>query len=248
MRSNNDTVRSIPSSQSSEGQRLKDLVNIFLQPASVLAHQQEQPRWLMPAALLIGFTMLVTYLYFDRVDVGWFTEQGLLRSGQEPSAAELAAIRQSSSAGVVKWSAVIGSAVGLAVSLLVYAVYFLLAGKVTGLAVSLQQGLSLATWSQMPLLINSLLMLVGVLGMTPQTSLESLSLTSLDALLLRLPTDHPWYAFASSFSLLSFWTIFLAALGWKLWSRAANWTAAVCVGVLPTVVIYGVMAINAMLN
>lgn len=227
---------------------MKDLVNIFLQPASVLSRQQERPDWLTPGALVVGFTMLVTYLYFDRVDAGWLTEQGLLRSGRESSAAELAAVRENTSAGVIKWSAMIGSAVGLAVSLLVYAVYFLLAGKVAGVAVSLRQGLALATWSQMPLLINSLLMLVGVLGMTPQTSLESLSLTSLDALLLHLPVDHPWYSFANSFSLLSLWTVFLAALGWKLWSRAANWTAAVCVGALPTVVIYGAMAVSAMLK
>jgi hypothetical protein len=228
---------------------MKDLVDIFLQPAAVLGKQRDQPRWGLPLGVLVGITMLVTLLYFDRVDAGWFTEQSVLRSGQELSEQQLAAIRNGAgSAGFMKWSAMIGSAAGLAVAMLIYGVYFLLAGKVTSTEVSFRQGLALASWSQMPLLINSVLMLIGVLGMTPQTPLESLSLTSLDSLLLHLPVDHPWFGFATSFSLLSIWTTYLAALGWKLWSKAEGWTASIVVGTLPSLVIYGAMAVSAMLK
>lgn len=228
---------------------MKDLIDIFLQPASVLGKQRDQPRWALPLGVLVGFTVLVSFLYFDRVDAGWFTEQNVLRSGQDLSDRELAAIRSGSiSVGIMKWSAMIGSAAGLAVAMLIYGVYFLLAGKVTGVDVTLRQGLALGTWSQMPLLINSLLMLIAVLGMAPQTSLESLSLTSLNALLLHLPVDHPWFGFATAFSLLSIWTIYLAALGWKLWSKAANWTGSIIIAILPSLVIYGAMAISAMMK
>ncbi|MBU6377999.1 MAG: YIP1 family protein [Gammaproteobacteria bacterium] len=227
---------------------MRDLIDIFLQPAGVLARQQEQPRWLPPAALLVGVTMLVTWLYFDKVDAGWFTEQSVLRSGQELTAQQLAAIRESAGGGMIKWTASLGSAVGLGVSLLLYAVYFLLAGKVTGVSVSFSQGLALAGWSQMPLLLNSVLMFIGILGMSPQTPLEALSLTSLDALLLHLSVDSPWYGFANALSLLSIWTVFLAALGWKLWSKATRWHAALVVGLLPSLVVYGAMAISAMLK
>ena len=53
---------------------------------------------------------------------------------------------------------------------------------------------------------------------------------------------------ATSASFLVIWTIWLAALAWKLWSQANKWTGAVVVAALPTVLIYGGMAIKALLN
>ena len=84
--------------------------------------------------------------------------------------------------------------------------------------------------------------------MDPRTPLESLSYTTLDPLLVKLADDSPWKALASSFTLLSVWTIWLVALGWKTWSRAAGWTQSVIVAVLPSVLIYGFMAGRALLD
>jgi hypothetical protein len=43
-----------------------------------------------------------------------------------------------------------------------------------------------------------------------------------------------------------FWLI--SWRGWKLWSKAAGWTASIVVGTLPSLVIYGAMAVSAMLK
>jgi hypothetical protein len=67
-------------------------------------------------------------------------------------------------------------------------------------------------------------------------------------MLLRLPPDSPWKRFATSFSFLALWTVFLAALGWKIWSRAAGWGAALVVAALPSVLIYGAMIVPALVN
>ena len=58
--------------------------------------------------------------------------------------------------------------------------------------------------------------------------------------------DHPWSTLAKSFSLLNFWVWFLAALGWKTWFRS-GWGQAIFVVLLPSLVIYGVMALFAIL-
>ena len=50
------------------------------------------------------------------------------------------------------------------------------------------------------------------------------------------------YRLATSADLLSLWSIFLAALGWRVFTRA-SWTQAIVVAVLPYLVVYGVMAV-----
>ena len=70
--------------------------------------------------------------------------------------------------------------------------------------------------------------------------------TVLGNLRVQLPVDHDWAMLARSFSLLNFWVWFLAALGWKTWFRT-GWGQALIVALLPSIVIYGVMALFAIL-
>ncbi|MFZ9627429.1 MAG: YIP1 family protein [Burkholderiaceae bacterium] len=228
---------------------MKNLIDVFLQPSAVLGRLKDQPNFLLPLLLIVGLTAVASYLYFEKVDAVWFMERSIAASGQEVSDKELQAIRASGpNSNMLKWTGSIGGSVGILVSFLAFGLYYFLAGKVTGLALNYKQGLALAAWSAMPTLISSVLLLVGVFSMTPQTPLESLVLTSVDPMLVQLPLDSPWKGLATSASFLTIWTTWLAALGWKLWSQAKTWTGAVVVAALPTVLIYGGMAIKALLN
>ena len=75
----------------------------------------------------------------------------------------------------------------------------------------------------------------------PDTTLESLMLTHVDPLIVDTTGSH-WHRLATSADLLSLWSIFLAALGWRVFTRA-SWTQAIVVAVLPYLVVYGVMAV-----
>ena len=86
----------------------------------------------------------------------------------------------------------------------------------------------------------------GVLTSSNQTPFESLQLLNIDPLLVQLPMDHDWSMFAKSFSLLNFWVWFLSALGWKTWFRT-GWGQALVVALLPSIVIYGAMALFAII-
>ena len=90
------------------------------------------------------------------------------------------------------------------------------------------------------------LLIGAILTSSPQSSLESMQLTNVDPLLVQLPMDHEWSMLARSFSLLNFWVWFLAALGWKTWFRT-GWGQALFVALLPSIVIYGVMALFAII-
>lgn len=226
---------------------MNDLVDIFLQPGQVMSRQYEKPDGWLPLLLVAATGAVFTYLYFSTVDVGWFFRESIERSGDELSAAEAAAVERSSDNPAFIWTSTLGSLFGVAVYTAIWAVWFLLAGKLTGLAVSFKQGFALASWSSMPNLLGSLLGVYAVVGMAPRTFISDLSLTTLDPMLLQLPPESPWKTLATSFSFLNLWVIGLAALGWKLWSRDPGWTKPIVVAALPFALIHGYQIISALI-
>jgi Yip1 domain len=221
---------------------MSHLINIFLEPGKVFAELKEKPTFMVPLILLTVVTVAMSVLYFMKVDSAWFIDHTLMASGKEMSAAEIAQAKSfmpgTKTMGII---AAVTTPIGIAVFTLLVALYYFVAGKVTGTALGFKHGMSLASWASMPALLGTVVALVGVLMMSPQTSMESLMLTNLDPLLIQLPVDSPWKKLASSFSLLNFWSIFLAALGWKTWGKT-SWAEAISVAIVPSVVIYGAMA------
>ena len=225
---------------------MSHLINIFLEPGEVFAELKEKPTFWLPLLLTVVLTMVMTVAYFSRVDSDWFIDHSLSASGNEMSAKEIAdAKKVMPSAKVQGYIGAPIAAIGISLFMSLIALYYMLAGKITGVAMSFRQGLSLTAWSGVPGLLGMIVALVGVLTMTPQTPLESLMLTNVDPLLVQLPIDHAWSSFVKSLNLLTLWTIFLAALGWRVWGKT-SWVQAVTVAALPSILIYGGMALWAL--
>ena len=223
------------------------LIDIFLDPAKVWAQLKERPTFLVPALIVAGATSLAAMLYFFHVDPVWLENYQLQAVGQEMSKAELAQMQKfMPGARTLAWITGATTLFFFAFIYAVTAVYYLLAGKVAGHAVSFRHGLALVAWSSMPMVLAAIVSIVGTYTSSPQTSYESLQMLSFDPLVVQLPMDHDWSRLAKSFSLLNFWAWFLAALGWKTWFRT-GWGQAVFVAVLPSLVIYGIMALFALL-
>lgn len=224
---------------------MSHLINIFLEPGKTFAALKDKPTFLMPALLLALVAVAATTTYFLTVDPAWFAEHQvaqMLASRPEMSPAEVEQARQfMPGARASAYFAGPMVALVLVIVFSLYALYYLLAGKVTGNDVGFRRGLSLAAWSSMPTLLGNLVVLGGVLTSSPQTPFESLQLLNVDPLLVQLPLDHAWSSLAKNFSLLNFWAWFLAALGWKTWFRT-GWGQAWAVSLLPSLVIYGVWA------
>ena len=227
---------------------MSHIVDIFLQPGRVFADQKERPTFLVPLLIVSAFAAAFTLGYFLSVDPAWYLDHAIAAGGQEMSAAEMEQARKfMPGAKVMGYIGAASTVVVLGIVMMLYALYFLVAGKITGNAVSFKHGMSLAAWSSMPTVLGGLVGLIGVFTMTPQTPIESLSLLNLDPLLIQLPNDNRWSALAKGFSLLTFWTVFLTALGWKTWGRT-SWLQAIMVALVPNVVIFGVMALFALLK
>lgn len=228
---------------------MSHLINIFLEPAKVFADLKEKPSFWLPLLLVALLGAVSTTTYFLTVDPEWFADHQVaqMQAQRDMSAAEVEQAKQfmpGARASAYFGGPMVLLFVGIMFS--VMALYFLLAGKVTGNQVGFRRGLSLTAWSSMPMVLGNLVVLGAILTSSNQTSFESLQLLNVDPLLVQLPLDHDWLMLARSFSLLNFWVWFLAALGWKTWFRT-GWGQAVTVAVLPSLVIYGVMALFAAL-
>ena len=228
---------------------MSHLINIFLEPAKVFAELKEKPSFWLPLLLVALLGAVSTTAYFLTVDPEWFADNQVaqLQAQGDMSAAEIEQAKQFMPGA--RASAYFGGPMVLLFVGIVFAVmalYYLLAGKVTGNDVGYRRGLSLAAWSSMPMVLGNLVVLGAIFTSSNQVSFESLQLLNVDPLFVQLPLDHDWLMLARSFSLLNFWVWFLAALGWKTWFRT-GWGQAVTVAVLPSLVIYGVMALFAAL-
>lgn len=223
------------------------MIDIFLDPAKVWTQLKDRPTFLLPALVVAGAMTLAAVLYFFHVDPVWFADHQVQAVGKDMSASEIAQMQKfMPGARTLAWISAGTTLLSFAIIYALVAVYYLLAGKVAGHEVSFRRGLALAAWSTMPMVVAALVSIIGTYTSSPQTSYESLQMLSVDPLLVQLPMDHDWALLARSFSLINFWVWFLSALGWKTWFRT-GWGQAIFVAVLPSVVIYGCMALFAML-
>jgi hypothetical protein len=226
---------------------MSHLINIFLEPGKVFAELKEKPTFLVPALLAAVVTALSATMYFLNVDAEWFAAQQLQAMAGDMSKAELEQVAKVMPGA--RTMAMFTAPMVLLTVALTYAIfgfYYWLAGKVTGNPMSYRQGLSLAAWGGMPMLLGAVVALVAVFTSSPQSTFESMQLLNVDPLFVQLPMDHDWSRLAKSFSLLNFWAWFLGALGWKVWFRT-GWGQALAVVLLPAVLIYGGMALFALL-
>lgn len=226
---------------------MSHLVDIFLQPSKVFADLKEKPTFWWPLLLVALASSLMLLVYYMKVDAEWLSSSMLLAGSQDLSAAEVQQIRATMpGARMMGYIGAVSAVVVTGIAALLYALYFMLAGKIAGAATSFRHGLSLFSWASMPTLLGVVVAIIGIAMMEPQTGLESLMLTNVDPLLVQLPPDNPWSGLAKGFSLLTLWMWFLLALGWRTWTRS-GWLQAVVVALLPSVVVYGAMALFALL-
>lgn len=226
------------------------LTAIFIEPGKAFEQLKDKPSWLLPALLLALSTAVFAVLYFLRVDPAWFAshqEAQMLAQRPEMSPQEVEAARAfMPAAGTLAYIAPAMAILAMAVVYLLMALYYLLAGKVTGNAVGFKRGLALVAWASMPMLLGVIAGLVSMYTSSNQTSFESLQVFNVDPLFVQLEPGDAWFTLARSFSLLNFWAWALAAIGWKTWFRT-GWGQAIFVAVLPSLVIYGTMAIFALI-
>jgi len=223
------------------------LVDIFLDPPAVFTAEKDAPSFLLPMAIMVAVSVGMILAHYLRVDAVWYQDFSLTMMGEEMTPAEVAQAKQfMPSAKVQGYIGAAGTLIFVPIMYAVFAQYYFLAGKIAGAGLSFKHGLSLVAWSGLPTALGALVGLVGALTMAPQTAQHTLMLTHIDPLLVQLPFDHDLSTLAKGFDLLSLWAIALGAIGWKAFTRS-GWGSAVFVAALPSVLIYGIWLLIALL-
>jgi hypothetical protein len=139
------------------------------------------------------------------------------------------------------WTSVIAVVVMTFVIYFLLATWFHLANKLTtGAEVSYGQWFSFGVWTGFVGIFGSLAAFVMMfMSASNQMATESLAVLSINSLLVHANPGEPWFTWASSLTLINFWSIFLMSIGYSLWTGASMMKSSI-IAILPWAAIFGI--------
>jgi Yip1 domain len=223
---------------------------LVFEPKKAFESLDVRPRVLFPLIALIICSAGLIFWYYQVADLGWATDQQIRSSGLTRALTEAqidAAVKRAGDhpvrSGVISAAA---AALVIVLFRLVEALYYMLAGKMTGVQRDFRHWLSLACWSSLPSLLAvipaGIMLATATTAQIDQNSLQSLSLNNL---LFHRVAGDPGYSLLTNFNLLYVLGAFYAALGIRAWSKR-SWLHAIVIAFLPMVVVFGPWALIVM--
>jgi len=220
------------------------MTDIIASPGKALGEVKQHTSWLWwPLLISVALAMGIFAYYYSWVDFPWLVEETIRGIPAENRAESADAVRNFMKPGQTMWITLISILIMSFVIYTISAVYYHLVNKMTsGAEIGFSQWFSFSVWVSFVNVFGSLAMLATILmadsNQLAQTSLQPLSL---NALLIHANPGETWHTWANSVNLLSFWTIFLAAIGFERWTGASTVKSWV-VAALPWVLIFGIWA------
>lgn len=224
---------------------------LLFEPRKAFAEIETRPRYLFPLLLILLGTIGMAVWYQAKVDIEWLTDLQLHNNPLTKSLKEDVIQARVKAAGAANpavrlvATAILGSLV-VTIILLLSAGYNALAGKVTNVQRSFRQWLALTCWTGLPVVLTVIPAAITLLTATTR-QLEPVAMQplSVNALFLDLPISDPGYSLFTSLTLPTLLTLYLAAVGVKLWS-GRSWLFSAIFVALPSILIYGIWAFIAL--
>jgi hypothetical protein len=154
--------------------------------------------------------------------------------------AERAAVMGMMTRTTLLWSAMVGSIIGMPIVFLVWALYLLLAVKVTKFAQELgfKHWFAFSCWTALPLFLSTVVSVIFlILSDNSQVNPSLMAPLSLNSLVFHRPMG-PGYAFFESLTIPGVLTWILMIIGVRTWSRR-SWAFSSIFILLPVAVYYG---------
>ena len=222
------------------------MVDIVASPGKALDEVRWHTSWLwLPLLITILFASGLFIYYYNWVDFSWLVEETIRQIPIEDRAESEDAIRQFMQPGRSMWTTVIAIVIMSFVIYTIQATYLHLANKlVTGADIGFGGWFSFTVWTSFVGVFGTLAGFAAIL-MTDsnQLSTQGLAVLSMNSLLVHASPGEPWFTWASSLTLINFWTLFLMSIGFARWT-GASMTKATVIAVLPWVLIFGVWALT----
>ncbi len=222
------------------------MVDIVASPGKALDEIKQHTSWLwwpLLVTLLLASGLMV--YYFNWVDFPWLVEETIRQIPSEDRADSAEAIRTFMQPGRSTWTTVIAIVIMSFVIYAVQAVYLHLANKlVMGADIGYGQWFSFSVWTAFVGVFGALAAFVLIfMADSNQLSQQGLQVLSINSLLIHAAPGDPWFTWASSLSLINFWTLFLMSIGFARWTGAAMMKSTI-IAVLPWALIFGIWALT----
>jgi hypothetical protein len=221
------------------------LVDIVASPGKALDEIKNHTAWLWwPLLITILFASGLFIYYYNWVDFQWLVEETVRQIPVEDRAESEDAIRAFMQPGTSMWTTVIAVVVMSFVIFTIQATYLHLANKViTGAEIGFGSWFSFTVWTSFVSVFGTLAGFVAILmADSNQLSTQGLAVLSMNSLLVHANPVDPWFTWASSLTLINFWTLFLMSIGIARWTGVDVMKSTI-IAVLPWAIIFGVWAL-----
>lgn len=222
------------------------MTDIVASPGKALDEIKDHTSWLWwPLLITMVLASGLMVYYYSWVDFPWLVEETIRQTPVETRAESADAIRNFMDPGRQTWMTVAAIVLMTLVIYLVQSTYLHLVNKlITGAEIRFGQWFSFSVWTAFVGVFGVLAAFATILmADSNQLSNQELQVLSLNNLFIHAEAGEPWFNWASSLTLIHFWTLFLMSIGFARWTGAAMVKSTV-IAVLPWVLIFGIWALT----
>jgi len=200
--------------------------------------------WPLLISMLLASGMMI--YYYSWVDFPWLIDETIRQVPAENRAESADAIRKFMSVGTSTWTTVVAIVVMSLIIYTVQATYLHLANKLTsGAEIGFGQWFSFSVWTAFVGVFGALAAFVVILmADSNQLATQDLQVLSMNSLLLHASAGDRLFTWASSLTLINFWTLFLISIGYARWTGDTIVKSSI-IAVLPYVLIFGIWGLLA---
>ncbi|BDX07457.1 Yip1 family protein [Planctobacterium marinum] len=216
---------------------------IILKPNSVFSTLKNTANWSWVAFIFVTFfSVLPTWLYFNQIDMVWYSEMAVNLQMPDVSPSEKAQAMQMMQNQAIGTFTAFFVAIGAIILNAIFAFYL---SKITQMdednVLSFGDWYGFTWWATLPFaFIGILNTLIILMFGGPQMSPEYLSVFSL-AFVLGISMESGWFGWAQGIGLDSLWIIYLTAVGISQWTKLSSRQCTI-IAVAPFAIIWGVWA------
>ena len=223
---------------------LSTVVALATSPTTAFNDLRERPRYWFPLLLVVLTSAAMVFWYYSYVDIDWlkdamFSNNPKMLQLPEAQRAQTMAMM---SRGAMTWGSTVGALIVVPVFLLIQALYFLVAAKVTKVPLGFKHWFSLTCWTALPALIGSIVgAILLLMSSSPQVSQGILYPLSINELITHLPMGSPGQNFLDALGIPGFLSWALMVIGVHNWSQR-SWGYSLIVVFIPIVLVFGIWA------
>ena len=221
------------------------MVDIVASPGKALEEIKQHTSWLWwPLLITILLASGLFIYYYNWVDFPWLVEETIRQMPAENRAEAADSVRQFMQPSRSMWMTVIAIVLMSLVIYTIQATYLHLANKIiTGVEIGFGGWFSFTVWTSFVSVFGTLAAFVMILmADSNQLSTQGLTVLSMNALLVHATPAEPWFTWASSLTLVNFWTFFLMSIGFARWTDTALLKSTI-IAVLPWALVFGIWAL-----